>query len=135
MNKYIIVVLVVIIIAIGAYAFLSSSSGAPAPTSITMNGVPTVAQNASQNSDASYTLSQVAQHNSANDCWFVISGKVYDVTSYIAQGMHPGGPSILEGCGTDATAMFEGQAGPRGEPHSQQAHAELVNFEVGTLMQ
>lgn len=81
----------------------------------------------------SYTLEDVAQHATAEDCWFAINGTVYDVTSYIADAKHPGGPAILEGCGKDATTLFEGEEGPRNEPHSENAHSYLLNFEIGKL--
>lgn len=53
---------------------------------------------------ANYTASDVSAHNSATSCWMIINGKVYDVTNFISS--HPGGASILSGCGTNATAMF-----------------------------
>eukprot|EP00762_Andalucia_godoyi_P006743 ANDGO_06171.mRNA.1 Cytochrome b5 len=53
-----------------------------------------------------YSMSDVAKHNNANDCWMVIHGKVYDVTNYV--DVHPGMDRILEGAGKDATDLFEG---------------------------
>ena len=38
-----------------------------------------------------YTLSEVAQHASKDDCWAIISGDVYDLTEFINR--HPGGDS------------------------------------------
>ena len=35
-----------------------------------------------------YTLEEVRQHDSAESCWVVIDGSVYDVTSF--QHIHPG---------------------------------------------
>lgn len=37
--------------------------------------------------------SEVAQHRSADSCWIVIHGKVYDVTGFLDE--HPGGRNIL----------------------------------------
>ncbi|OGY56964.1 MAG: hypothetical protein A2Y84_00745 [Candidatus Colwellbacteria bacterium RBG_13_48_8] len=79
---------------------------------------------------ASFTLEEVAQHNSASDCWIAIHGKVYDVTSFI--GNHPGGPAILQGCGKDATGLYEKRPGA-GTPHSQNARDLLVSFFIGDL--
>lgn len=42
---------------------------------------------------SSYTLADVTEHTSADDCWLTISGKVYDVTDWLPT--HPGGPSIV----------------------------------------
>ncbi|KJA29265.1 hypothetical protein HYPSUDRAFT_32665 [Hypholoma sublateritium FD-334 SS-4] len=55
---------------------------------------------------ASWTLQQVAQHNSSNSCWVIIQNKVYDVTDFLAE--HPGGPEIiLKYAGRDATSVYE----------------------------
>lgn len=37
--------------------------------------------------------SAIAKHKSADSCWLVIHGKVYDVTSFLDK--HPGGRAIL----------------------------------------
>lgn len=52
-----------------------------------------------------YNLVEVSKHNNANDCWVVIEGGVYNVTSYIPQ--HPGGPqTVIRSCGKDGTSIF-----------------------------
>jgi hypothetical protein len=38
-----------------------------------------------------------------SDCWIVIKGKVYDVTSYVEE--HPGGESILKNAGCAPAAL------------------------------
>lgn len=56
----------------------------------------------SKNEQKVYRLSEVKEHNDEEDCWMVIHGKVYDVTSFMDD--HPGGPEImLENAGKDAT--------------------------------
>jgi cytochrome b involved in lipid metabolism len=53
----------------------------------------------------SYTYSQVAKHNSENDCWIIINNNVYNVTPLVK--IHPGGEEIiLSVAGQDATETF-----------------------------
>lgn len=67
---------------------------------------------------SSYTLSDVAQHNSDTSCWTVVNGSVYDMTPYTYQ--HPGGPAeILRICGKDGSSLFSSQHGGQGEPMGQ----------------
>jgi predicted heme/steroid binding protein len=52
------------------------------------------------------TMYDVRQHNSEDDCWIAIHGKVYDLTDFAEE--HPAGPeSILELAGQDGTEAFE----------------------------
>ena len=73
------------------------------------------------------TMDEVAAHASADDCWSVVNGTVYDLTSWIAQ--HPGGPSPIESmCGQDATSAFTSQHGGQKTPEKV-----LAGFEIGRL--
>ena len=52
-----------------------------------------------------YTMSEVAMHVTAEDCWFIHNGKVYDSTSFMST--HPGGAdSILIVAGQDCTGKL-----------------------------
>ena len=74
-----------------------------------------------------YTLADVAIHNSGASCWSAINGGVYDLTSWINQ--HPGGPqAILSICGKDGSSAFNAQHGGQNRPAN-----ELAGFEIGTL--
>lgn len=76
---------------------------------------------------AGFTLAEVASHATADDCWSVVNGTVYDLTTWIAQ--HPGGPSPIESmCGQDATSAFTSQHGGQQEPEQV-----LAGFEIGRL--
>ena len=70
----------------------------------------------STNSNATtLTMDEVAKHASASDCWSVVNGTVYDLTSWINQ--HPGGSSPIESmCGVDATSAFTAQHGGQQTP-------------------
>lgn len=76
------------------------------------------------------TVATVAEHSTQGDCWIIINGKVYSVASYIP--MHPGGAQrIINECGGDATAVFDGIK--RGQGHSSYANSLLGQYLVGTL--
>ncbi|KAJ9468581.1 Fumarate reductase [Diplonema papillatum] len=51
------------------------------------------------------SLAEVAEHNTPDDCWVVVHGKVYDLTDFVDE--HPAGPqSILDIAGKDGTESF-----------------------------
>lgn len=97
------------------------------PTTTTPETIPSTSQ--ATTPVASYALTDIAAHSTASDCWLVIRGKVYNVTSFIPR--HPGGEAILKGCGKDATAMFEQR--PDGSAHSPRAEAKLDEFYIGDV--
>ncbi|PIM99080.1 Cytochrome b5 [Handroanthus impetiginosus] len=73
-----------------------------------------------------YTMEEASQHNTSDDCWVVVDGKVYDVTTYLDE--HPGGDDVLLGAaGQDATEEFE-DAG-----HSKTARELMEQFFIGEL--
>jgi len=75
----------------------------------------------------SYTMAQVAAHNQAADCWSVVDGKVYNLTSWISR--HPGGPAVITSmCGKDGTALFDSQ-----HKGSASAAGALNGFVLGTV--
>ncbi|MCA9309548.1 cytochrome b5 domain-containing protein, partial [Candidatus Saccharibacteria bacterium] len=76
-----------------------------------------------------FTAAQVSEHSTSSDCWTIINGEVYDITSYISQ--HPGGNVITEACGVDGTTAFNTQGGEGS--HSPTADALLSSFKIGTL--
>ena len=74
-----------------------------------------------------YTLSEVAQRNTASDCWVAIDGGVFDLTMWISR--HPGGAvAITQLCGTDGTQQFLGMHGGQSRPSST-----LDGYYIGPL--
>ena len=109
-----VVIIVVVIIVI-----LKNETPNNSPIPVAANPSPTT----------TYTVVDVATHNSKTSCWTAINGDVYDVTTWITQ--HPGGQrAILSLCGTDGSAAFNGQHGGQARPA-----AELASFKIGTLAQ
>ncbi|KAL2488172.1 Cytochrome [Forsythia ovata] len=73
-----------------------------------------------------FTLAEVAEHNTAKDCWLVIDGKVYDVTKFLED--HPGGDEVLlSATGKDATDDFEDVG------HSSSARDQMDELYVGNI--
>lgn len=80
--------------------------------------------------NGSITSAELLKHSSSSNCWMMISGKVYDLTSYMR--LHPGGAgTIIPFCGKDGTTAFDTKGG--GGQHSQQAHDMLINYYVGNF--
>lgn len=90
-------------------------------------------QNQEQAVVQEFTVDEIAKHNSKEDCWLLISGKIYNVTKNIP--VHPGGAAILEGCGKDATTLFETRPMGSGTPHSEAARGYLAKAYIGDLQQ
>ena len=86
-------------------------------------------ENSSPKVDRVYTMEDVAKHNSKEDCWTVVNGKVSDVTGFF--GKHPGGDDALaRACGVDATEMFSSV-----KKHDPNGYAALERSMVGSLKQ
>lgn len=121
MKKIIIIALFILIIAAGSVYALSLKESAPKLG---------LESNNPNESITSISASEVAKHNSRNDCWTIIENSIYEVTSYIAA--HPGGDRIIQACGKDATELFKTQ-GNNGRSHSPSAETILERFKIGTL--
>ncbi len=76
--------------------------------------------------DREVTLEEVQKHNTFDDCWIIIHGKVYDFSEW--KDHHPGGPFVARMYGgKDATAEF-------GTYHSRLAEKHMEHFCVGKLI-
>lgn len=78
-------------------------------------------------SSGTYTMTDIATHNTESSCWAAVNSSVYDLTTWVSR--HPGGSRAIVGlCGTNATSKFEAQHGG-----SRAAQAALVLLKIGTL--
>lgn len=84
-------------------------------------------------------MQEIAKHNKSTDCFLLISGKVYNITSFF--GSHPGGNSVMaQTCGTDATMAYATQDpnatnGKNRSAHSSSATSMLADYYIGDLNQ
>lgn len=78
-----------------------------------------------------FSLEEVAKHATPDDCWLILDRKVYEVTEFIPT--HPGGKAILEGCGKDATQLFETRPMGSGVSHSSKARNISQQYYIGDL--
>lgn len=79
-----------------------------------------------------YTTSEVAQHNTLQDCWMIIGSSVYDLSSFL--GQHPGGAqTMLPYCGRDGTQGFATMDRGRGQTHSSSANQLKEDYKIGTV--
>ena len=122
---------IVVLAVAGAYLFFSqnNTSGVLTENQEPQNNEQNISNNETE--AARYNMSEVATHNSETDCWLVIEGKVYNVTSFIPN--HPGGKAILAGCGKDATVLFNERPTNDKGPHPEQARELLATFYIGEL--
>uniref|UniRef100_A0A0D9VZ48 Cytochrome b5 heme-binding domain-containing protein n=1 Tax=Leersia perrieri TaxID=77586 RepID=A0A0D9VZ48_9ORYZ len=73
-----------------------------------------------------FSLEEAASHNTPDDCWVVVDGKIYDVTKYLDD--HPGGADVLlQATGKDAKEEFD-DAG-----HSKSAIELMQDYFIGEL--
>lgn len=74
-----------------------------------------------------FTMADVAAHTDASNCWSLINGSVYDLSSWVNR--HPGGSrSIKRLCGSDGSASFSREHG-----RSRSTQRTLALFKIGIL--
>ena len=105
-------------------AFWSSIATMVAIHSLAGQEQPAVASN------ESYSLEEIGEHGSEDDCWMAIEGKVYDLTAYL--GRHPAGSAIMiSWCGREATEGMRTKG--YGPDHSDFAWQQLEDYLIGNL--
>ncbi|KAF7424420.1 hypothetical protein PC9H_009727 [Pleurotus ostreatus] len=76
-----------------------------------------------------FSRDEVAKHNTPDDLWIIIDGKVYDVTRF--KNLHPGGVSVFmeeDIAGQDATEAFYGL-----HRHEVIARPQYARLQIGTI--
>lgn len=111
--------------------YQTGNSGAKSVWEDRIAGVTEATPSATPSESAAETtgisLAEVALHNTPEDCWSVVNGKVYDLTKFVSQ--HPGGADKISGiCGRDGTSAFNGQHRGEDTPVST-----LGNYLIGDL--
>lgn len=128
-NKYIIFLGVLVVLFVGGVGvFLTSNKTSTVEKQISAEPtqIPAAASTA-PTTQKSYTLADVSQHSTESDCWIVVENNVYDMTPFIPD--HPGGREIIEGCGRDATSMFQRER----EHQKENAASYLPPYQIGVL--
>lgn len=76
--------------------------------------------------NVTYTTAEVATRNTRTNCWTIVSGSVYNLTTYI--NSHPGGATAISRiCGIDGTSLFNGQHLGDSSPTTR-----LAGLKIGT---
>jgi cytochrome b involved in lipid metabolism len=75
-----------------------------------------------------YSLDTVTLHDTRDDCWYVLYGNVYDLTSYVDK--HPGGARrVFNHCGSDATWPYQNE-----NKHTLQLlNKKVPHLQIGVL--
>ena len=61
--------------------------------------------------------SEISKHSTAKDCWSIVNGNVYNLTTYVQS--HPGGAGVIKNiCGRDGSGAFNNQHGSSAKPNN-----------------
>lgn len=136
-KKYIFISIVAVLAIIFGLIFLfGGKSSAPTVANTT---APTPNTESASAKTKAFAIQEISLHNKKTDCWTIVNGKVYDITSYVPR--HPGGDEILRACGADGTTLFttrttsDGQKIGSGTPHDSSAQSQLASMQIGVLAQ
>ena len=73
------------------------------------------------------STTEIKMHNSKSDCWSIVNGKVYNLTTYVQK--HPGGSAVITNiCGKDGTNSFANEHNTQSKPNSV-----LTGFLAGSV--
>lgn len=135
MKKILISFAVLIVIATASFTFLhkpstsadTATTTSPNASQATLGTQSSGTPASTTNSGTIYNLATVAKHASKSDCWTIVNGSVYNITSYVP--VHPGGVAeIVRACGVDSTDLFNSIM-----QHGRRADSELASLKIGVL--
>jgi cytochrome b involved in lipid metabolism len=126
MKKGVIIALVAVVVIVTAIILLSTGNNKENSQNLNYNDSPSDQQNQMQNDSQQQnnspdqgtqpadkvTQTELALHNTQDDCWISYKKDVFDITSYLPK--HPGSAAaITPYCGTssDFESAFEGKHG------------------------
>lgn len=111
---------------------LGNSTTKPETVTTNITAPPTIVPSSikvtkpSEENIKSFTVQEVAKHNTPQDMWFIIDDYVYDVTEYVK--LHPGGEEILfPHAGQDASEAFHG------DQHPMSVRDTVKKYKIGKL--
>lgn len=110
MKKIIWIIVIIILLVAGYFYFTGSNSKVENQnTNVDTQTAVENTENGEQTTEVkTVTLAELQSHNTKEDCWTNIEGKVYDLTRFVSQ--HPGGEdAIAKICGKDGTEIFNAQ--------------------------
>ncbi len=127
-KKIVTIALVIFFMGLSALA-----GGYIASQQTTTTATPVASPTTPLTTEKNFSSTVVATHNTPGDCWFIVSGKVYDVTRFSA--IHPGGAGeITSFCGTDATAAYASERSHRAQNATSTANELLSGYYIGKLL-
>jgi len=104
-----------------------AAKASPTPTEPAPSPTPSPTPSPEVTTQSEYTMANVKKNNSAQSCWSLINGNVYNLTQWI--NSHPGGPSAIRGiCGVDGSSSFNGRHSGQSNPKEN-----LAGYLLGPL--
>jgi cytochrome b involved in lipid metabolism len=87
---------------------------------------------AAAQAETTYTFADVQKHATRSDCWSIVNGGVYNLTTWVDR--HEGGPTVIVAmCGLDGTASFTGAHGAGVGRDAGDAARALSRLRIGVL--
>lgn len=81
--------------------------------------------------EKTYSMTDLAEHGTAENCWMSIRGGVYDLSEYLP--LHPSRSEVVRPwCGREATEAYNTKS--KGRPHTSYADELLARYKIGRLV-